>query len=287
MAIKKRPEASIELILHEDVQNLLDSFAEAIGVRIVLYDSDGHIIRTDRLRDCSDYCRFIQEKLMPGMCQALDSKKQEECLRKKKLVCYRCHAGLTEAVMPVFMEGKLLGYAMIGQFRDELRLSGKILEKCPGKAAATVLSRHYLDLPYIPPGREHGILRMFKVLVEYIAERELMGLSGDWLHDKTRQFLDVRFRQDVRVADLAKFAGRSISSISHLLKERHGKTFKQMLIERRLSHAEELMKTRPELSIGEIAYQSGFVDRFYFSRLYRKYRKTTPREARRREDANT
>jgi AraC-like DNA-binding protein len=53
-----------------------------------------------------------------------------------------------------------------------------------------------------------------------------------------------------------------------------------MLIEKRLSQADGLLRSRPELSIGEIAFKSGFDDRFYFSRIYRKYRKKTPSQSR-------
>jgi len=41
------------------------------------------------------------------------------------------------------------------------------------------------------------------------------------------------------------------------------------------------MKQHPEKTIGEISHLAGYLDAFYFSRIYDKYRKMTPTEYRR------
>lgn len=270
----------IELILRDEVQHLLDVFAAAMKIRIVLYGPDGKIIRSNRQVRNSEYCQLIQDAIFPGLCASLDSAKQAECLTRQELICYQCHAGLKEAVAPIFVDSRLVGYVMIGQFRDISKVPSCVISRCGNRLPASSIKRAFSKLPYVATEQIEGLLGMFTILVDYIVARELVVLRGDWLLDKVQQYIERHVAEKVRIRDVATFTGRSVSSLSHILRKKHGLTFKQLLTEKRLSRADELMKAHPEMSLGEIAEQSGFDDRFYFSRIYRKYRKMTPSQSR-------
>lgn len=272
---------NIELILHDKVQKLIDTFSAALKIRVVFYGPEGKVVSTNHRQCNSEYCRLIQEKIFnAGLCASLDVLKQAECLKEKSLVCYQCHAGLKEAVAPVLIENRLAGFVMIGQFRDISRVPAQVVRRCRGRVDVARLRRAFSSLPYVTTEQLNNILVMFMMLVDYIVARELVGLRSDWVLEKVRQYINMHFTEKVKIGDVAKFTGRSVSSISHLLRKKHGTTFKQLLIEKRLEQADRLLKTRPDLSIGEIAFQSGFEDRFYFSRIYRKYRKRMPSQER-------
>ena len=51
-----------------------------------------------------------------------------------------------------------------------------------------------------------------------------------------------------------------------------------LIIKIKLSHAEELMKNKPNTRISDIAYESGFQDPKYFSTIFKKYYGQTPKE---------
>ena len=82
----------------------------------------------------------------------------------------------------------------------------------------------------------------------------------------------------------AKYLCVSESTLTHFLRYEHRTSFKELLIARRLDHAEKLLKHDPALTIAEAARQSGFNDPHYFSRLYRRKRGVTPRCSRRAAD---
>ncbi len=274
-------EPSIELILHDEVQKLLDLFAAVLKVRVAFYGPDGKIIRTNHKQRNSEYCRLMQEKIFnPGLCSSMDSAKQAESLSRKSLVCYQCHAGLKEAVAPVLIDNRLAGFVQIGQFREISEVPAQVIKRCHGRLPVSKLKRAFADLPYLGSGQLKDTLGMFMMLVDYIVARELVGLRGDWVMEKIQQYMEQHLAETVKIGDVAKFVGRSVSSLSHMLSKKHGTTFKHMLIEKRLSKADLLLKSHPELSIGEIAFQVGFDDRLYFSRIYRKYRRKTPSQYR-------
>jgi len=48
--------------------------------------------------------------------------------RKGEIVVYHCYAGLSEIVFPIKIEKKLVGYGMLGQFRNEQGLPETIIQ---------------------------------------------------------------------------------------------------------------------------------------------------------------
>ena len=63
---------SLDLILHSEVQELLDNFASVIHARVVLYDRDGRILRRGRSEGNSRFCTLIQERCGAAPCMARD-----------------------------------------------------------------------------------------------------------------------------------------------------------------------------------------------------------------------
>ena len=121
-----------------------------------------------------------------------------------------------------------------------------------------------------------SIFGLFSTLMDYMVAKELVSLEGERLVGRVLAFIEDHLAEDIRIGDAAQFVGQSVSSISHRLKKGTGKTFTQLLNEARVQQAEERICQSPECSIQEISEQVGYSDPFYFSRIYRKLRGTTP-----------
>jgi YesN/AraC family two-component response regulator len=78
---------------------------------------------------------------------------------------------------------------------------------------------------------------------------------------------------------VAEAVGRNPSYYSHVLMNKHGTPFRQLLTTVRVKEAKRLL-TGTELSIKEIAYQVGFNNPNYFTRLFKEATSFTPREYR-------
>ena len=272
----ERSQVSLELLLRDEVQQLLDNFAGVMKMQTVFFSARGELLRRSRGSGNSGYCRLIQEKIF-GLerCLARDKCELEQCAAKRSLHCYACHAGLREAIAPVTVHGAVAGFVMLGQFRVSDVIPLAVLAKVPPEHYEE-LWREFVRLPKIAPEELDSLLGLFQMLVDYITARELVALSGDRLFERLDRYLEKHLTEPVTVTAAARAAGQSVSSLSHKLKARYGASFKTILIEKRLRRAEQLLRLHPELSIAEIAAQAGFADHFYFSRLYRKYRGVTP-----------
>tara|TARA_Y100000782_G_scaffold112554_1_gene143050 strand:+ start:6512 stop:7381 length:870 start_codon:yes stop_codon:yes gene_type:complete len=93
-------------------------------------------------------------------------------------------------------------------------------------------------------------------------------------------FIAQKLGSDIRIEDLCKVAGMSKSSFYRAFTEEYGITPVQLILEERLKYAKQLLSTRFEVSIKEVAYNSGFNDPNYFSRIFRKMEGVTPSQFR-------
>ena len=140
------------------------------------------------------------------------------------------------------------------------------------------LKEAFKKVPRLSPEKVNSITDLMLMLLDYIAARELATVTGDRLRYEVERYITRHISEEVRLPAVAKRLGKSISSLTHELKNRYGVTFSQLLTQARITKAEEIMKSHPETGIAEIATSVGIDDPYYFSRLYRRIRGFPPSE---------
>lgn len=88
----------------------------------------------------------------------------------------------------------------------------------------------------------------------------------------------------LQLADAAAAADLSPNYLAHLIKKETGKTFVDLVTERRMEKACEML-VHTTLRIGEIAATVGFADEAYFARRFRQRYRQSPRQFRARAAA--
>ena len=262
-------------IFNDEVCRLLDSFAAAMKIQVVFYSRNGEILRRGRSFGNSAYCDLMQKKFFGSeKCVQLDKLMQKKCLESGAVCRYCCHAGLHELIAPVRIFGEVAGFIMFGQFRTE--------ETPPEFTAGHPDAQRYFgELRRFAPEETGSLEDMAKVLIDYITSKELVSSPENFRYQKLLYFLDGHLTEKITLPQAAKYLCVSESTLTHFLRNEHHTSFKELLISKRLSCAEKLLKHDPGLTIAEAARLSGFKDPHYFSRLYRRKRGSTPRENRR------
>ena len=269
------PSVAFELFLSDEVQSLLDDFAALLDVRVTFFSLSGEFLRRGKEMHNCEYCRIIQEK--PGgrqHCVSMDCDKQREAVEKGQIIDYRCHAGLHECLAPVMVRGVVAGFVMFGQFRIEGEEPPQ-WHGVPG-AEKEKLARAYSELPCFTAEKLKGILGVLKTLIDYIAVRELAVLQGDRLRAEIDKYIEKHATEDIRLPDMAKKLGRSVSTISQFLRRNYQTSFKGILLDARLAIAEKMWHNDPNATVAEVAFASGFRDQFYFSRVFRRRKGVPP-----------
>jgi AraC-like DNA-binding protein len=192
----------------------------------------------------------------------------------------RCHAGLVEAVVPVRIDGEVMGIVMAGvrsQGSEELPLT-RSLPQAPDIAKPVWTSEQALT-----------VLECLRQLAARL-ERWLADTDGDGAAsatDRRSTILHVISHgapKGVTLPQLAARLGLSVDRTGHVVREEFGITFLDLVNQHRLERAAALLK-HSDLAIATIALNSGFGDVSTFHRRFRAQFKVTPRAFRMEERA--
>lgn len=270
-------------MIGQEVSEVFDLYTRLHGARVSFFGPDRTLLYPDATsRPNCTYCRLLREQLgLDSRCRDLDSTMMERAREKHEMVSYTCHAGMREAVAPLFVDGQLAGFVMIGQFRSQSapRVS-PYAEPWREKQGGDDLQRAFAASTILPEEKIETLLAMFSRLLELIIRGHLIHRKD---FDLIGPVIDRMRREPARAMSLkeaARMTGRSPSTVTRLFKKMTGRSFKQYQTELRLQLAAELLEMHPNLPVGEVARQIGIEDPFYFSRLFHKHSGFSPTEYR-------
>ena len=276
---------SLEFVFQPEIQAIMDHFCGLLGVRIAFFSPDGEELRVGKDRSMCAYCRVVRDRLgYDFVCRTLDAGVRQDVGKTGALKSYVCHGGMVEAVMPVVVCGRPIGFIMIGQFRQRGVPPAAILRKAP-PALRGRLARTFARAPRLTPTQVRHTLGMFELLVRHVSEKRLVNVR-----DAIQPILNrLRDSPESRLSlpQAAAFAGCSPAVLSRLFRKTFGQSYSRTRIELLLDRADALFRDHSGIQIQEVAYRLGFEDPLYFSRLYRKNRGECARDAARRIGLNS
>lgn len=89
------------------------------------------------------------------------------------------------------------------------------------------------------------------------------------------EYINKHYCSSIRLCNVAKEAGMSISSFVRIFKNNMGMNFSAYINKLRIAKAADMLKD-PNHSIFEIASACGYTNQFHFSRTFKKIMKTSP-----------
>ncbi len=264
-----RPSGQLQYVLQPEAQEMLSSFSSLLNVRTAFFSLDGRELFSGLGRPICAYCRTLRRNPDKNRaCAALDKKMCDRARKEKKPVCYTCHGRLTEAVIPVILAERCIGFLMVGQFR--------ILEECAAAESLGGLEKAYAQTPVLSRQQVDDMLRMLGLMVEFITRHYLVSMKDFDVIQPLIEEIEAHPERALSLDEAARRIGRSSSGLSHLFKKLTGSGFRQFQIARRIEEADRLLKAFPQMPVKEVAEKTGFTDPLYFSRLYRKHRGSPP-----------
>jgi AraC-like DNA-binding protein len=115
---------------------------------------------------------------------------------------------------------------------------------------------------------EMDILRLAATYARQPRRRDAFG--------RVTRYIGEHLTDDISLADAASAAFLSPNHLAHLLKKETGHTFTELVTERRLARARELL-ARTTNRIADIAHACGFADEAYFTRRFKRWSGLSPR----------
>ncbi|MDR2553447.1 MAG: PocR ligand-binding domain-containing protein [Treponema sp.] len=272
------PPGRLGLFFDGEVQRLIDSFAFCFKVKITVFSARMEEMIVGLQNPGSCFCRLIQRKLrFRYRCCRQDMLMCQRCLHKDNPVIYQCYAGPSEAILPIKIEGKFIGYGMMGQFRTCRELPEETLRAWTKAALPPeTLRKAYGELPLFDKPALDNILTLFSMLIAFVVTREYVRIRRPGVAEQVIHWLDGHIAGPVPLDAAAAAVGRSRSTVSHTIKRRLGLSYQRLCILKRIQRFESIVAADPAVSIQEAAAMVGYDDPLYFSRIYKKVRLAAP-----------
>lgn len=103
----------------EKLYEIMAHFYTLTKIRIVMFDDNFNQIVSVPGNDCG-FCGALKENAaLNERCKLCDMNARSVCRNTNNIHTYTCHAGLTESIAPIKMNGIILRYIMLGQIIDK------------------------------------------------------------------------------------------------------------------------------------------------------------------------
>ncbi len=260
-----------EMLFTNEMFQIFDHISKAFGFRTSVLDNTFLEVAPLRRSPLCRYCTIIQEEL--GMLDRCRENDRKQCLLAAstgKTLFYQCHAGLAEALYPLFIEDSCFGYIIVGQFRLESGIPDVLLSEVRDRNLRKGMEQAYESLPSYNSEQLKSILRLIEITTSYLIEHRMVTVKTNLLVERLLSFIESNLAAGPAMADAVAAVHRSPSSINQALHAVTGKSFKQLLVSMRMEKAAELLVSEASLSVAEVGCRVGMDDPFYFSRLFRK-----------------
>lgn len=254
----------------EQILELMKAFYTLSGIRLVLFDADFGRIISFPGEDC-DFCRIMKgNPKTRRKCNYADRRSFEKCREKESFIIYECHAGLVEAVMPLRDSEKIIGYLMFGQITNNENKEGIYLKiNSPGIELAKEVMEAAEKIPVKSDEQIRAAAKLMEACTSYIVYKELAVPEEGRILEGAKKYIDGHLGEDIRAEELCAVLGVGRTKLYGIFKKELGMGISAYILKKRLKTAKVLLKTT-ELSIPQIASQTGFADYNYFSRIYKK-----------------
>lgn len=260
----------------DDLRRLLADYYNLTGIKICLFDAGGNEILYYPER-YSPFCACLRgDADMEEKCLLSDRRAIEACRKTGKSRIYTCHAGLTECIAPVLLNGEITGYIAIGQIREK--------DSVPAseRYAGSELSGLWKNLPVIGRDRIHSALHVLEACAAYEQLKAYVRDSSEDFRTNLTQFVREHIGEDLGVERLCSRFRLSRTELYRRTEESLSVTPAGFVREQRLLFAaDRLLATKD--AVGKICASCGIEDYNYFSKLFKKRFGVTPREYRKRE----
>lgn len=270
----------------EIIQQILDSFVELTGIRAAYFENTSETI-TGKNKPLCEFCKLLREyKEFDTCCKISDTDAVKIAEYTRKPYIYKCHIGLYEAVIPIYIKNTHIGVLMLGQvmcieeyethlssLKQKLHFLNIELEKIERFASA------YENISTMSMAKIEAAANMLDIIAQHIINTDVIYVYDMDSIEKAKHYISQHFTESLSIRAISRFSGLSPSYLSFLFKRETGITITHYIDRYRLNYAKDLLKITSQ-SVKEISALIGYSDQNYFSRIFKKHEGISPIEYR-------
>lgn len=254
------------------INEVLNDFYLATGVRIDLFGDDFGPISTNQNKNCN-YCKYIQSSsTCRNACLAFDMMLLKRALASKDIEQEVCPFGLTNIVTPIIYQENIIGYLYFGQMKMEQNFNEEIdnpyLEKMK-------LAEHYSSLSLFDEEKAKSISNLAQMLISQILTENIIKPEHDEILQKTVNYINENLEGDLSIQKISKGINVSKSVLYSKFHSHFKCTIGEYINSRRIERSIEML-AKTTMSIEEVAQKSGFSSASYYTKMFKQQMGITP-----------
>lgn len=270
------------------------AFYRASGIPISISDPV-RIQDVSSPRDSDNLCGFCKNRCPEFSDRCKDNEKTytSECLATQKTVVYRCHCGLTEAIIPISTMKKTIGTVFLGQVLIDNQnnvddISAHLTEKYPHKFSRedkALISQAYANTTAMSRERFEAYISMVSMFAQSLNVAHWLDtriITSKMIFNHYIESTDF-VRMPLSEVDTKKIAEElsiSYSQLNRMSTTILNMPIKQFILRRKIDTAKQILISKPDMRIKDVGSAVGIADNHYFSRLFHKYTGLTCEEVR-------
>lgn len=263
------------------LHSLLQDFYNITKIRITVFDDNFKEIAAYP-NELPTFCKLIRSNSIGlNKCIECDNNACLTVKHSKNLYTYRCHAGLTESILPITMGNIVIGYLFFGHvfsyttFKEgiehvkycckDLNIDLKILESACNKQ--TITSMDYII----------SSSHIMETVASYLCLERIMSFKQTDISIKIDEYIHENIDKEINVSSIASNFKIGKTKLYKLAKENYGVGIAEQIRILRIEKAKTLLLENT-LTLAEISSQCGFCDYNYFISVFKREVGVSPKK---------
>lgn len=239
----------------------------------------------------NSYCKYIKS----------DDRAWKRCLQGKQKIMNKaaggsfygeCHCGVGEYIFPVYHAGKPVGFVSVGEFRKSMKESYSALLNAANSYGLSYeavssfyeesISENIPDMDTVSALTQPAV-RMLEYISSLMAqtsnEQQEFHSSKVIMNYRILNYIRHSYNKPISVKSIADFCNCSESYINHLFKKMNNTSVSDYINKYRIKKSEELLLAT-NYTVAQIAFDVGFNEPGYYSSVFKRINKISPKEYR-------
>lgn len=251
-----------------EIVTVLYELHKITGFRVSLHGTDYEEIAAYP-EEMLPFCARIHS--IPGeheRCLECDRIACKKALDSKSTNIYNCRFGLTEAVSPLYNFGTLTGFLMMGQVAksdvDRRSAKDRLAEIIRNAEAAADLSER---IPAVNSDMVSSYVKIMTICAQYLTLSNAIPSAKPTVAELAKRYISENVNKKICITDICNKLKCSKSTLLTTFKNKYGITVNTYITESKLEKAVHLL-LEGDMTISEIATETGFSDQSYFSKVF-------------------
>jgi len=260
-------------IASEQMLGLIKAFYNLTGIKIAIYGNNFKEVLSYP-KENSPFCKMLErDSSLLKKCDDCTANLCHKCAVQKKTIVYKCHAGLTEVISPLELDGVSIGYVIYGQItneKDREKFIAEVKENCRYYGLCEKEIEESLEkIKYFSDSKIEDTLEIINALTLYIVYKGFVYLSDSPLGMKITDYIDKNLANDLSVSSLCSEFAISKAKLYSEMRIYMPEGIAKYIRKRRIQAAEENIHKNPDKPLWRVAEECGFDDYNYFLRVFR------------------